>query len=406
MRYSYLSHIECPKCGATYDAAAVQTLCTCGAPLLSVYDLDALRRDMPDPTSLRGRDHSLWRYHELLPVQSENGVVSLGETVTPLLPLPRMGEAIGVPGLLLKDEGLLPTGSFKARGAAVGVSRARELGARELAMPTNGNAGSAWAAYAARAGLGIHIVLPKTAPALPRNECLMTGADLYLVDGLISDAGRIVGRAVQQRGWFDASTLKEPYRIEGKKTMGLEIYEALGWQVPDVILYPTGGGVGLIGIHKALRELQAIGWLGGKSPRLVSVQASGCAPIVRAYEERREESSFWPDSETLAFGINVPKALGDFLVLRAVYDTDGCAVAVDDEEILQEQELVGRLEGTYVCPEGAATLAAARKLRERGWIGAGETVVAINTGSGVKYLEAVRKEPRRLVAVDGELDAD
>jgi threonine synthase len=361
---------------------------------------------MPDPTSLRGRDHSLWRYHELLPVQSENGVVSLGESVTPLLPLPRMGEAIGVPGLLLKDEGLLPTGSFKARGAAVGVSRARELGARELAMPTNGNAGSAWAAYAARAGLGIHIVLPKTAPALPRNECLMTGADLYLVDGLISDAGRIVGRAVQQRGWFDASTLKEPYRIEGKKTMGLEIYEALGWQVPDVILYPTGGGVGLIGIHKALRELQAIGWLGGKSPRLVSVQASGCAPIVRAYEERREESSFWPDSETLAFGINVPKALGDFLVLRAVYDTDGCAVAVDDEEILQEQELVGRLEGTYVCPEGAATLAAARKLRERGWIGAGETVVAINTGSGVKYLEAVRKEPRRLVAVDGELDAD
>ncbi len=406
MRYSYLSQIECPKCGATYDAAAVQTLCTCGAPLLATYDLDALRRDMPDPGALGARSQSLWRYHELLPVQSEDGVVSLGETMTPLLPLPRMGEAIGVPGLLLKDEGLLPTGSFKARGAAVGVSRARELGIRELAMPTNGNAGSAWAAYAARAGLGIHIVLPKTAPALPRNECLMTGADLYLVDGLISDAGRIVGRAVQQRGWFDASTLKEPYRIEGKKTMGLEIYEALGWQVPDVILYPTGGGVGLIGIHKALRELQALGWLGGKSPRLVSVQASGCAPIVRAFEERREESSFWPDSETLAFGINVPKALGDFLVLRAVYDTDGCAIAVDDEEILREQELVGRLEGTYVCPEGAATLAAARKLREQGWIGAGETVVAINTGSGVKYLEAVRKEPRSLLPVDGELDAD
>ena len=398
--YSYLAHLVCPKCGATYDAQVPRNLCSCGAPLLAAYDLPALQRAVSGPGVFAGRDQSLWRYHELLPVQSQAGVVSLGEAMTPLLPLTRMGEAIGVPGLLLKDEGLLPTGSFKARGAAVGVARAKELGVQELAMPTNGNAGSAWAAYAARAGLAMHIVLPSSAPALPRNECLMTGADLYLVDGLISDAGRIVARAVAQRGWFDASTLKEPYRIEGKKTMGLEIFEALGWRVPDVILYPTGGGVGLIGIHKALRELQELGWLGERSPRFVAVQASGCAPIVQAFAEGREESSFWPDSETVAFGINVPKALGDFLVLRALYETDGCAVAVDDADILREQELVGRLEGTYVCPEGAATLAAARRLRQEGWISPDETVVAINTGSGVKYVEAVRQEPRALLAWD------
>ena len=405
VKYSYLSHVECPRCGAVYAANDVQTLCTCGAPLLAVYDLERLRRDLPGPGALSGRPESLWRYHELLPLRSQDAVVSLGESVTPLLALPRLGAAIDIPGLLIKDEGLLPTGSFKARGAAVGVSRAKELGIRELAMPTNGNAGSAWAAYAARAGLGIHIVLPSTAPALPRNECLMTGADLYLVDGLISDAGRIVGRAVARHRWFDASTLKEPYRIEGKKTMGLEIFEALGWRVPDVILYPTGGGVGLIGIYKALRELQQIGWLGGKTPRLVAVQASGCAPIVRAFEERREESSFWPDSATVAFGINVPKALGDFLVLRALYETDGCALAVDDDEILSELEGVGRMEGLYVCPEGAATLAAARKLRRDGWIAPGETVVAINTGSGVKYVEAVRREPRAILDKEAEIPA-
>jgi threonine synthase len=403
--FSYLSHLVCPKCGATYDAGTVHTLCLCGAPLLAAYDLPALRRDLPGPAAFSGRAASLWRYHELLPVQSDAGVVSLGEGTTALLPLPRMGAAIGIPGLLLKDEGLLPTGSFKARGAAVGVARARELGVRELAMPTNGNAGSAWAAYAARAGLAMHIVLPSSAPALPRNECLMTGADLYLVDGLISDAGRIVARAVAERGWFDASTLKEPYRIEGKKTMGLEIFEALGWQVPDVILYPTGGGVGLIGIHKALRELQELGFVGERSPRFVAVQATGCAPIVQAYAERREESSFWPDSETVAFGINVPKALGDFLVLRALYETDGCAVAVGDEAILREQELCGRLEGTYICPEGAATLAAARQLAAEGWIAPGETVVAINTGGGVKYVEAVRKEPQGLLSKDGAIPA-
>ena len=403
--YSYLSHLVCPKCSATYDASLPQNLCQCGSPLLAAYDLEGLRRAMPAPAALTGRAPSLWRYHELLPVRAETAAVSLGESLTPLLPLERLGEGMGLRHLLLKDEGLLPTGSFKARGAAVGVARAKELGIRELAMPTNGNAGSAWAAYAARAGLGMHIVLPQSAPALPRNECLMTGADLFLVDGLISDAGRIVGKAVAERGWFEASTLKEPYRIEGKKTMGLEIFEGLGWRVPDVILYPTGGGVGLIGIHKALRELQAIGWLSGRSPRFVAVQAAGCAPIVKAWGERREESQFWPDSETVAFGINVPKALGDFLVLRALYETDGCAVAVDDEEILQEQVRVGRLEGTYVCPEGAATLAAARRLRAEGWIAPEETVVAINTGSGVKYVEAVRQAPRGILAKDAAIPA-
>jgi len=403
--YSFLSHIVCPKCSATYDASTPQGLCRCGAPLLAAYDLDALRAALPGPGAFAGRSPSLWRYHELLPVRAEQSEVSLGETMTPLLPLRRLGGAMGLPGLLMKDEGLLPTGSFKARGAAVGVARAKELGIRELAMPTNGNAGSAWSAYAARAGLAMHIVLPESAPALPRNECLMTGADLCLVQGLISDAGRIVGKAVQERGWFDASTLKEPYRIEGKKTMGLEIFEALGWRAPDVILYPTGGGVGLIGIFKALRELQELGWMPEKAPRFVSVQAAGCAPIVKAYEERREESSFWPDSETVAFGINVPKALGDFLVLQALYETDGCAVAIDDESILREQALVGKLEGTYICPEGAATLAAARRLRKEGWIAPDETVVAINTGSGVKYPEAVRLEPRALLRKDQAIPA-
>lgn len=403
--YSYLSHLVCPKCGKAHPADVVQTLCPCGSPLLATYDLPALKKDMPGPHDLSSRPSSLWRYHELLPVTGAEHVVSLGESITPLLPLRRYGEALDVPGLLLKDEGLLPTGSFKARGAAVGVSRAKELGIAELAMPTNGNAGSAWSAYAARAGLTIHIVLPSSAPTLPRNECLMVGADLFLVDGLISDAGRIVAKAVAKRGWFDASTLKEPYRIEGKKTMGIEIFEALGWEVPDVILYPTGGGVGLIGIHKALRELQAIGWLGAKTPRLVSVQAAGCAPIVRAFEEGLDESAFWEASETVAFGINVPKAIGDFLVLRAIRDTGGTAIAIDDTAILAEQVKVGEMEGTYVCPEGAATLAATKRLRASGWIREGERVVAINTGSGVKYPEAVTRKPQGLLAREDAIPA-
>ncbi|WP_067933410.1 threonine synthase [Alicyclobacillus kakegawensis] len=388
MRYSYLSHLECPKCRATYQADVPQQVCACGSPLLARYDLEAMRREW-SKDDLAGRPNTLWRYHELLPVQEEQNVVSLGEGMTPLVPLARIGESIGVPRLYMKDEGLVPTGSFKARGAAVGVSRAKELGIQVVAMPTNGNAGAAWATYAARAGIRAVIVMPEDAPAITRNECAIAGADLYLVDGLISDAGAIVRRAVAEHGWFDASTLKEPYRLEGKKTMGLEILEQFGWEVPDVILYPTGGGVGIIGIYKALRELQALGWIGEKVPRLVCVQASGCAPLVRAWEQGKTESEFWENASTVAFGITVPKALGDFLVLEAVYQTEGCAIAIDDEETLRAQADLARQEGAFICPEGAATLAAARKLRESGWIRDGESVVLLNTGAGIKYPNTV-----------------
>jgi threonine synthase len=312
--------------------------------------------------------------------------------MTPLLPMSRVGSDMGIERLWMKDEGIIPTGSFKARGAAVGVSKAKELGVRELAMPTNGNAGAASSLYAARAEIRASIVMPVGAPLITRSECAISGANLNLVNGLISDAGKIVGQAVKEHQLFDASTLKEPYRIEGKKTMGLEIAEQMGWELPDVILYPTGGGVGLIGIYKALRELVELGWIQDKLPRLVAVQAEGCAPIVKAWEEGKQESQFWPDSSTAAFGINVPKALGDFLVLEAVYKTNGCAVSITDTELLREQRNVARLEGAFVCPEGAATFSAARKLRENGWIKDGETVVALNTGSGIKYPETVQVE--------------
>ncbi|RED55969.1 threonine synthase [Cohnella lupini] len=391
MSFSYLSHLHCPKCHKTYPSDKIQQLCECGSPLLANYDLQSLKRKWK-PSDLAGRPTSLWRYHELLPVSSPEHIVTLGEGMTPLLPMSRVGSDMGIERLWMKDEGIIPTGSFKARGAAVGVSKAKELGVRELAMPTNGNAGAAWSLYAARAGIRASIVMPVGAPLITRSECAISGANLNLVNGLISDAGKIVGQAVKEHQLFDASTLKEPYRIEGKKTMGLEIAEQMGWELPDVILYPTGGGVGLIGIYKALRELVELGWIQDKLPRLVAVQAEGCAPIVKAWEEGKQESQFWPDSSTAAFGINVPKALGDFLVLEAVYKTNGCAVSITDTELLREQRNVARLEGAFVCPEGAATFSAARKLRENGWIKDGETVVALNTGSGIKYPETVQVE--------------
>jgi threonine synthase len=280
------------------------------------YDLEKVKASLVKD-KLASRERDMWRYRELLPVKEPENIVSLGEGMTPLLHLERLGAELGVANLYMKDEGLLPTGSFKARGAAVGVSRAKELGVGAVAMPTNGNAGGAWAAYCAKAGIESIIVMPTSAPEIHRKECAVAGARLYLVDGLISDAGGIVARAVAQRAYYDVSTLKEPYRIEGKKTMGLEIAEQFGWRLPDVIVYPTGGGVGIIGIHKALKELQHIGWVGEKLPRLVAVQAEGCAPIVKAWQENRSESEFWPDARTVAFGLTVPKAIGDFIVLRA-----------------------------------------------------------------------------------------
>jgi threonine synthase len=392
MTFSYVSHLDCPVCSSTYDTNSVHQLCSCGSPLLVRYRLEELKNDL-DREQINVRKPDLWRYHELLPITDPSNVVTLGEGMTPLLHLPKLGNEYGLSHLYMKDEGLIPSGSFKARGAAVGVSKAKELGVRELAMPTNGNAGAAWALYAARASIKSTIVMPIDAPSITRSEVALAGANLYLVNGLISDAGKIVGQAVARDGLYDASTLKEPYRIEGKKTMGIEIAEQFDWQMPDVILYPTGGGVGLIGIHKALLELKELGWVSGKLPRLVAVQAEGCAPIVKAWEEKKERSEFWNDSKTIAFGINVPKALGDFLVLRALYDTNGAAVAVSDEELLQEQSKVARLEGAFICPEGAAAFAAAHKLTQSGWIKRGEKVVVLNTGAGIKYPDTVQVNP-------------
>jgi threonine synthase len=387
--FSYLTDLSCARCGARYPADGVQGVCSCGSPLLARYDLARLAAES-SPAVFAQREASLWRYHELLPVSCEENVVSLGEGMTPLFALPRLGERLGVPGLLMKDEGTIPTGSFKARGAAVGISRAAELGVRGIAMPTNGNAGAAWALYAARAGLHALIAMPEQAPAICRGEVACAGAELYLVRGHIGDCGRLINAAVARReGVQEVSTLKEPYRLEGKKTMGLEIIEQLGWRMPDVIVYPAGGGVGIIGIHKALTELLELGWMSGPLPRLVAVQSGGCAPIVAAFHAHARECSPWPDPYTVAFGLNVPKPLGDFLILDAIYGTNGCALAVSDAELLAAQREVASSEGALVCPEGAATIAAIRMLRERGEVGEDEVVVALNTGAGIKYPETL-----------------
>jgi threonine synthase len=389
MPFSTLSHLECSRDGSRYDADIVQSTSALGAPLLARYDLDQVSAAVTR-ADVAGRAPDLWRYHELLPVRNPAHVVTLGEGMTPLLALPRHGARLGVPGLRIKDEGLVPTGAFKARGAAVGVSRAVELGVRGIAMPTNGNAGAAWAAYAARAGIRSLIVMPADAPMITRRECVVAGSELYLVDGLIGDAGKLIGRAVQSRdGYQDTSTLKEPYRIEGKKTMGYEIVEQSGWRCPDVILYPTGGGVGIIAIHKALLELRELGWITGDLPRLVAVQAAGCAPIVDAFHAGLDESTAPEHPRTVAFGITVPKALGDFLVLDAVRSTAGTAIAVTDDQLLAAQRALASDEGIWVCPEGAACFAAVGQLRESGWLRADEDVVVLNTGAGLIYPDTV-----------------
>ncbi|MCG5460171.1 threonine synthase [Micromonospora sp. NPDC053740] len=386
----YLTHLDCPRCGREYAADRLHNLCECGSPLLARYDLPAVAKVVtPERFPLRPAD--LWRYRELLPVADPRHVTTLGEGWTPLLRAPAYGTEIGIADLMVKDEGLIPTGSFKARGAAVGVSRARELGVERIAMPTNGNAGSAWATYAARAGMRATIVMPLEAPSICRRECVAAGADLRLIDGLIGDAGRRVAELIAESNGaiFDAGTLREPYRLEGKKTMGYEIVEQLGWQTPDVIIYPTGGGVGLIGIHKALHELRELGWIGDKLPRLVAVQSTGCAPIVRAFAAGEDRAQPWADAHTVAFGITVPAPLGDELILAALRESSGTAVAVDDADILADLRDFAAREGLLLCPEGAACLTAARQLRAGGWIRAGERVVVLNTGAGLKYPDTV-----------------
>ena len=393
---SLATHLECARCAQTFEVNTLQQTCEkCGSPLLVRYDLrrvhESVRRD-----DLAKRAWNIWRYRELLPYDDEKNIVTLGENCTPLLDAPRLGESIGVGRLQIKDEGLLPTGTFKARGAALGVTRARELRVTTIALPTAGNAGAAWAAYGARAGIRVIVVMPETTPQVIQRETAAYGADVWLVPGSIADAGAVVKRACAENGWYDASTLKEPYRIEGKKTMGFELAEQLGWTLPDVIVYPTGGGVGLIGMWKAFAELREIGW-SSATARFVSVQATGCAPIVRAFEDGQDESQMWPDPKTFAAGIRVPKALGDFLVLRALRETGGTAIAVTDEDIARHMKVSGEREGMLLCPEGAAAVAAVSHLARDGWIRSGERVVIFNTGSGLKYSESLQGDaPRKL----------
>jgi threonine synthase len=399
---SFATHLECSRCQEDFPVDQIQQVCKSdGGPLLVRYDLRRIR-DSITKDALRERPQTLWRYRELLPHEEPLNAVTLGEPNTPLLETPSLGEELGMARVRVKDEGLLPTGTFKARGAAVGVTRAAELGVKTLALPTAGNAGAAWAAYGARAGIRVVVVMPETTPEVIIRETSAYGADVYLVSGSIADAGAVVKRVCAERGWYDASTLREPYRIEGKKTMGFELAEQLGWRLPDVIVYPTGGGVGLIGMWKAFDELRAIGWLDRKRPRFVAVQAEGCAPIVRAFVEGRKESEPWPEPRTFAAGIRVPKALGDFIVLKALRESGGTAVAVTETEIAESMRAAGSAEGMLVCPEGGAAIAGTAKLRRDGWIREDEEVVIYNTGTGLKYAEFLQGDAARRLG-PGEL---
>jgi len=387
---SCATDLECTRCGSTHTLGEVHNLCSCGAPLSVRYDLDAAARRL-QRKDLPHRRHDLWRYAEVLPVQDTKHIVSLGEGMTPLLELPRLAERLGCRRLWLKDESLNPTNSFKARGMAVAVSRALELGQRVLATPSAGNAGCALAAYAARAGLRSHVFMPRDTPRAFLEECVALGAQVELVDGLIDDCGRLVAEGRARHGWFDVSTLKEPYRLEGKKTLGYELAEQLGWRLPEVIVYPTGGGTGLVGMWKAFDEMHRLGWIPEGAPRMVSVQSSGCAPIVRAFEQGDESATPWVDAETFALGLRVPRAVGDFLMLRTLRDSGGTAVAVSDGEIGVAGRDLALQEGIFASPEGAATWAAASQLRDQGGIGPQDTVVLFNTGGWYKYAEGWRR---------------
>lgn len=381
-RPSFVTHLECSQTGERYEADTLHNLSKVGKPLLVRYDLAGVRGALTK-AKLAARPADLWRYRELLPVRRTADIVSLGEIMTPLIALTKV---VSGPGeVLVKDEGRLPTGSFKARGLVMAVSMAKALGVREAAMPTNGNAGSALAAYCSRAGIRTTVFCPADTPEVNVREIAAQGAAVYRVNGLIDDCGKLVGAGKPVRGWFDVSTLKEPYRIEGKKTMGLELADQLGWDVPDVIFYPTGGGTGLIGMWKAFDELEKIGFIGAKRPRMVAVQASGCAPIVRAFEQGERFAARWENAHTIASGIRVPAAVGDFLILDAVRESGGYAVAVDDADIQAASDEVARAEGLLLCPEGAATFAAYRQGLRDGRVSAGERVVLFNCATGLKY---------------------
>ena len=383
-RPTFVSHLECALTGERHAADIAQNLSRAGKPLLVRYDLDGVRATLTKDALAR-RPGDLWRYRELLPVRRAANIVSLGEPMTPIVRLEKLAKQLGGGELLVKDEGRLPTGSFKARGLALAVTMAKSFGIRHMAMPTNGNAGAALAAYATRAGIKTTIFCPDDTPEVNVSEIELQGATVYRVNGLIDDCGKIVADGKAAAGWFDASTLREPYRIEGKKTMGLELAEQLGWEMPDAIFYPTGGGTGLIGMWKAFAELAAIGFIGTKRPRMIAVQATGCAPMVRAYEAGAEHATRFENAHTIASGIRVPQAIGDFLILRAVRESAGFAIAVTDAAITAAIDEVARGEGLLLCPEGAATYAAYKQSLADGRIGRYERVVLFNCATGLKY---------------------
>jgi threonine synthase len=383
----HVKNLECSACHREYDARRLHNVCTeCGKPLLVRYDLRRIAKFLTRQT-LFGRRADLWRYRELLPVRREDNIVTLGEGWTPLLHAKSLGQSLGMSELHVKDESLNPTQSFKARGMSVAVSMAKELGAKKLAAPSAGNAAGALAAYGAHARIGVYLFMPRDTPRANIVECEVAGAHVTLIDGLITDCGAEVARRKESEGWFEVSTLKEPYRVEGKKTLGYEIAEQSGWTLPDVIVYPTGGGTGLVGMWKAFDEMQQLGWIGEKRPRMITVQAAGCAPIVRAFEAGESFAEPVQNATTIAAGLRVPKAIGDFLILNAIRESGGTAIAVTDDELVAGAKELARTEGIFAAPEGGACVPAVRKLLERGDIKPHEKVVLFNTGSGIKYID-------------------
>jgi len=381
---TFLTHLECSVCGDRHTPHERQTVCrSCGKSLVACYDLQAAKAQFARER-LKEKNPSLWRYLPMLPLEREDNIVSLGEGMTPVISLRTISKELGLSQLWMKDEGQLPTGSFKARGLAMAISKAKEVGVKKICMPTAGNAGGAAAAYAARAGMESFIFMPEDTPEINIKECLACGAHVELVQGNISDAAKAMNQK-KQKDWFDVSTLKEPYRLEGKKTMGYELAEQFDWELPDAIFYPTGGGTGLIGMWKAFDEMEKLGWIGSKRPKMVSVQSAGCAPIVKAFNEKKNESEFWQNAQTIASGLRVPKAFADHLILKAVYESNGFAVAVSDADILNAVYEIAQKEGLFICPEGAATLVALKiALREKK-IEANNSVLLFNTGAGIKY---------------------
>jgi len=384
---SYFSFLECPVCQEQFNPEEIQTFCdACRSPLLSAYDLEKMKKDIPKSSVSDRRTRGVWRWHELLPVKNPENQFSLGEGDTPFLPLNRITASLDLNHVFVKDESQNPTGTFKARGLAVAVSKAYELGLHSLVLPTAGNAGGALAAYAARAGMEAHIYMPQDAPRVNREEVTITGAKLNLVDGLISDAAEKAAEDASSQDWFSMSTFKEPYRLEGKKTLGFELAEQNDWKLPDVIIYPTGGGTGLVGMWKAFNELEKLGWIDSRRPRMVSVQAAGCAPIVKAISEDAPDIQPWENAHTIADGLCVPNVFAEQLILSTLRESNGTAISVTDQEIKRAQALLGEYEGLFTSPEGAATLAAAIKLSKEGWLSPEEQIVLFNTGSGLKYV--------------------